>query len=180
MREQKQKKISTILYVIVLIAVFVMFLGTSYLYYVKVIKGDEKNVSVKNFDMLLMFDNGNQINGHNIKAGYEETKEFTIENYSSDTIGKYKIVLEVITPLSNISNDNFVYVLEGVSDSKDNTNKVVNITETPVPILTKDLGSAVITPKTKHSYKLTVRLNKGNNIVNDNMFSLKIKIANDN
>ena len=181
MEEAKNKKRSTILYLVVLMSVFVMFLATAYEYYVKVIKVEEKNVIVKNFDMLLMFDRGNQIDAHNIKKGYEETMEFSLENFSEDTIGKYKIVIEVITPMSNMINENFVYTLEGESDSKDTSNKVINIGQTPVPVLNKELGGAMITPKTVHKYKLTIKLLDDKNVnVKDNMFSIKISIANDN
>ena len=183
MNKNNSKKYGIFLYLIVLISVFAMFIGTAYAYHTKLTKmKDEKNVSIKQLDMLLMFNNGNQINGHNIRPGYEESKEFSIENYSEDTIGKYNITLELLTPFSNMVDENFVYVLEAESDSKDTTNKLINISETPVPAATKNLGTAIITPKNTHKYKLTVRLNSKANkkkYSKENIFALKIKITNE-
>ena len=183
MKDSKKKKTGTLLYLIVLLSVFAMFIGTSYAYHIKKLKEkDNTNVTVKNLDMLLMFNKGNQVNGKNIKPGWEESLEFSLENFSEDTIGKYKIVLEIITPLSNISDENFVYTLEGVSESKDTSNKVINVNETPIPVATKDLTNAVITPQNTHSYKITFKLKKdadAKKYVNS-LFSVMIKIANDN
>ena len=181
MESKKSKKFGTTLYVIVLVAVFVMFLATAYAYYSKVIKNNGKDVVVKNFDMLLVFDKGDQINATNLKNGWEESREFTIENFSKDTIGKYKIVLEVITPLSNMIDDKFVYTLEGESNSKDTSNKVINLTETPVPVVTKELTTGMITPENTHKYKITFKLNNSSiNYSKDSIFAIRIKIANDN
>lgn len=169
------KKLNTILYILVFVFVFVMFIATSYAYYKKVIKKDE-NKEVANFSMLVNFDKTSQINASNLKNGFEEVREFTIENYSEDTIGKYNISLEIITPLSNMIDDDFVYTLESVSDSKDTSNKTISIDETPVPVLTKDLGTGTITPKNTHTYKLTIKLNN-NKYVNDSLFNSNIKIS---
>ena len=181
MEETKNKKIGTTLYVIVLIAVFVMFATTAYAYYSKVLKNKDNDVVVKNFNMLLLFDKGNQINATNLKNGWQESREFTIENYSKDTIGKYKIVLEIITPLSNMIDEKFIYTLEGVSESKDTSNKVINVSETPVPVVTKELTTGMITPENTHKYKITFKLNNSNiNYSKDSIFAVRIKIANDN
>ena len=114
-----KSKFNTILYIIVLVVVFIMFVATSYLYYNKVIKSKEKentNVIVKYLNMMVTFDNNSQINGYNIKPGWEESLDFSITNYSKDTIGKYKIIIEVITPFSNMIDENFIYSVEGESE----------------------------------------------------------------
>ena len=183
MKERNPRKLSVTLYLVVFLAVIAMLIGTYYAYHVKTIREKDKtNVTVKNLDMLLMFNNGNQVNGKNLKPGWEESVEFSLENFSEDTMGKYKIVIEIITPLSNISDENFVYTITGESESKDTSNKVININETPVPVVTKDLTNAVITPKNTHSYKVTFRLKdsaKGKNYSNS-LFAARIRIANDN
>ena len=180
MQKTKHKKFYYVLYVVVLVAVLLMFLSSLYLYNIKVIKPAEQKVVVKNYEMLLMFNGEAEINAHNINVGWTQTKEFSIENFSEDTIGRYKIILEVITPLSNMVDESFVYTLEGETDSKDNTNKVVSVVETPVPVVTKELGTAVITPKSVQNYKLTFKLNKNNKKYGNNIFSVKVKVVSDN
>ena len=69
--------------------------------------------------------------------------------------------------------------LEGTSISKDTSNKVVNVNETPVPVLTKTIGTASITPKNTHTYKLKINL-KNNNYSKNSLFNTKIKITIDN
>lgn len=179
----KIKKAHIFIYFLVLISVIAMLVATSYAYYVKVKKSEEKvNVEVKNFDMLLTFENGSQINGHSLIPGWTDSVEFTVANYSKDTIGKYKIVLEVITPLSNMVDEDFVYEIVGESDSKDTTNKVVNKGSTPVPVATKDLGSGVITPNTTHTYKIVYKIKDtadSRKYGKESLFASKIKIVND-
>ena len=180
MNNKKSNKFSILLYIVVLLSIFAMFAGMFYMYYNNVIKKDETNVVVKKLNMLLTFDKNNQINIHGIKPGYGESISFSVENYSEDTIGNYKIIAEVITPLSNMSDENFVYTLEGESESKDTSNRVVIVNETPVPVVTKELGSASITPNNKHNYKFTIKLNKNvdaKKYPKDSLFSLRIKIV---
>lgn len=176
----KSKKFSIILYIVVLLSIFAMFAGMFYMYYKNVIKKDDTNVIVKNLNMLVSFDNNSQINIHGIKPGHEESLSFSIENYSEDTIGNYKIIAEIITPLSNMSDENFVYYIEGETDNKDTSNRVVNVSNTPVPVITKELGSGTITPNNKHNYKLTIKLNNNadaKKYSKDSLFSLRIKIS---
>ena len=170
------KKINTILYILVFIFVFIMFITTSYAYYNKVIKKDNVVPEVNNLNMLVMFDSTNVINANNLKKGYEVVKEFTIENFSEDTIGKYNVDFDIITPLSNMVDEDFIYTLESTSESKDTSNKTINVSSTPIPVLSKTLGNGVITPKNIHSYKLTIRLNN-NKYVKDSLFNAKIKIT---
>ena len=179
MDKKKEIKLNNILYLIVFLAVVIMLIGTSCAYYAK--KGKKYNNEVRYIDLLLEFDNESQINGKNIKPGWEESLEFSLENFSKDTIGKYKIVLEIITPLSNMVDENFVYSIEGVSDSKDTSNKTINIADTPIPVVTKYLPNGEITPKNKHNYKVTFRLKKEANIknYNGNLFAVRIRIVND-
>ena len=180
MDNKKTNKFSILLYIVVLLSIFAMFAGMFYMYYKNVIKKDDTNVIVKNLNMLVSFDNNSQINIHGIKPGQEESISFSVENYSEDTIGKYRIIAEVITPLSNMIDENFVYSLEGETENKDTSNRVVSIIDTPVPVVSKELGSASITPNNKHNYKLTVKLNKdvdSKKYSKDSLFSLRIKIT---
>ncbi len=184
MSKNKPKKFNIMLYLIVLLAVFSMFIATSYAYYKKVIKDkDNSNVNVKYVNMLTTFYSPDQINGYNIKPGFEKEVEFTIENSSEDAIGKYKISFEIITPLSNMVDDDFAYTLEGTSDSKDNSNIVINRNETPIPVLNRDIGSGSITPKNKHTYKMVLKLKDTADMTKysskNYLFAAKIKISND-
>ncbi len=179
MENKKHKNFGVILYIFVLIAVIIMFLAFFYLYQKRVVEPSNREKIVNKFEMLIMFNINDQINAHNIKPGYEETREFSIENFSNDTIGKYNIILEIITPLSNMIEENFVYTLEGSSQSHDNSNKVINVSETPVPVITKNLGTAYITPKNIQNYKIRFNLKKGTKkYPSENIFSVRIKIVN--
>lgn len=175
----KNKKLNIILYIIVFIFVFIMFLATTYAYYKRVIKKDESPKEVNTFNMLVMFDTGNVIDIKNPKKGSIVTKNFTIDNFSEDTIGKYNIEFEIISPLSNMVDEDFTYSLEGISNSKDNSNKVLNVSDALVPVLSKEIGNGVITPKNTHSYKLTVMLNN-NKYVKKSLFNAVVKITIDN
>ncbi len=182
-KNTKVSKFNIVLYLIVLVCVFSMFLATSYAYYKKVIDNkDNKDVNVKYVNIFTTFLNGDQINGYNIKPGWEESKEFIVENFSDDAIGKYKIYFEIITPLSNMSDEDFVYNIEGISESKDTSNEVINKNETPIPVLSKDIGSATITPNNSHSYKVTMKIKDtadATKYTSGNLFAVKIKIVND-
>ena len=134
--------IGSFLNVCILIAIVLMFLSFFYLYQKRVVEPSNKEVIVNKFEMLLMFNKDSQINGHNIKEGWEESREFTIENFSTDTIGKYNIILEIITPLSNMIDENFIYTVEGSSEKTDTSNKVINVSETPIPVVTKDFSQS--------------------------------------
>ena len=102
------KKINTILYIIVFVFVFIMFITTSVAYYRKVIKKNNNVIETNNFSMLVSFDNTDKINANNLNNGYEIKKTFTIKNYSEDTIGKYSITFDIVTPLSNMVDEDFV------------------------------------------------------------------------
>ena len=173
------KKINTILYIIVFVFVFIMFITTSVAYYRKVIKKNNNVIETNNFSMLVSFDNTDKINANNLNNGYEIKKTFTIKNYSEDTIGKYSITFDIVTPLSNMVDEDFVYTLEGESESKDDTNKLISINSTPVPVMSKNIGSAIITPKNTHTYTLTIKLNN-NKYASDSLFSANIKVSSDN
>ena len=171
------KKNSTILYIVVFIFVFIMFLATSYAYYIKVVKKEQNTVEKKDYSLLIEYDGPSQVDVHNIQNGFKEQRIFTIKNYSKDTIGSYNLIFDIITPLSQIVDEEFVYTLEGVSDSKDTTNKVINVPSTPVPVLTKDIGIGSITPGCTHTYKLTISLNN-NKYMSNGLFSGGIKVTN--
>lgn len=160
--ENNSKKFNIIIYLLTLVALFTMLIGTSYAYYVKKIKnGDETRVIIKSSNMLLRFYDGNQINAVDVMPGWQSSYNFSIENYSPDTAGKYKIKLEIINPLTNTIDDNFVYELKGIS-SKNNNDKVVSKNETAIPVETTDLGVGTISIGSLHEYELIVKLKENN------------------
>ena len=160
--ENNSKKFNIIIYLLTLVALFTMLIGTSYAYYVKKIKnGDETRVIIKSSNMLLRFYDGNQINALGVMPGWQSSYKFSVENYSPDTVGKYKIKLEIINPLTNTIDDNFVYELKGTS-SKNNNDKVISKNETFIPVETTDLGVGTISIGSLHEYELTLKLKENN------------------
>ena len=68
-----------------------------------------------------------------------------------------------------------------MSDSKDSTDKVIDKSETPIPVNNKDIGQGVIVPGGEHKYKLTIKVkNNGQdrNYLNGKVLSAKIKVTN--
>lgn len=175
-------KFNLILYIVVLVVIFIMVIIMARAYFFKIdMKNKEVEVKENVINLMTSFETNNQINIHNIKNNYKEEREFTITNYSEDTIGKYKIVLEIITPLSNIVDENFVYSIEGETENKDKSNKLINVEKIPVPVVTKELSGGIITPNATHKYKIS--LNMANSKIKypkDNLFALKIKVLNEN
>ena len=180
MKEKKISKFNLILYILIFIFLVLMFSGTFYLYYIKEIKSnDEPKIIYNNVNLLVNYSYKDTIDLKTLNPGFTESYDFSIENSSSDITANYKIMFEVITPLSNMIDENFVYTLESTSDKVDNTNKLVSKNETPVPISNKELGTAVITPQNKHSYKLTLQVKSNGqayNYLNGKIFVARIKI----
>ncbi len=159
---EKTRKFNIVIYLLTFIALFTMLIGTTYAYYVKKIKnGDETRVIIKSSNMLLRFYDGNQINAVDVMPGWESTYNFSIENYSPDTEGKYKIKLEIINPLTNTVENNFVYELTGTSTKKNN-DKLVTKSETAIPVSTTDIGIGTISIGSLHEYKLKLKLKENN------------------
>lgn len=159
---EKTRKFNIVIYLLTFIALFTMLIGTTYAYYVKKIKnGDETRVIIKSSNMLLRFYDGNQINAVDVMPGWESIYNFSIENYSPDTEGKYKIKLEIINPLTNTVENNFVYELTGTSTKKNN-DKLVTKSETAIPVSTTDIGIGTISIGSLHEYKLKLKLKENN------------------
>lgn len=164
--------------VFILIALITMVAGTSYAYYLKKIKGgDNTRVIMKSANMLLRYEESNEVIGRDITPGWEETLNFSIENYSSDTDGKYKISLVIESPLTDEIENDFVYSLVGESSNKNE--KLFSKNETPVPVETTDLGVNEIMVGSLHSYKLNIKLkdnNENQNYLMGKKFVAKIKV----
>ena len=176
---EKSKKFNIVIYLLVLVALFTMLIGTSYAYYIKTIKnGDETKVVIKSSNMLLRFYDGNQINAYDIEPNWESTYNFSIENYSIDTAGKYKIIFDVEKSLTDSIEDNFVFELKGKS-SKNNNDKVVTKSEQAVPLTSTELGVGDISVGSLHDYKLKLKLKdngKNQNYLNGKVFIAKITV----
>ncbi len=158
----KSRKFNIIIYLVTLIVLFAMLIGTSYAYYIKKIKnGDETRVIIKSSNMLLRFYDGNQINAADVMPGWESTYRFSVENYSPDTVGKYKIKFEIINPLIDKIENNFVYELKGTS-TKNVNDKIVLKNETAIPITTTDIGIGTISIGSLHEYELKLKLKENN------------------
>ncbi len=176
---EKARKFNIIIYLLVLVALFTMLIGTSYAYYIKTIKnGDETKVVIKSSNMLLRFYDGNQINAYNIEPNWESTYDFSIENYSPDTAGKYKIIFDVEKSLTDSIEDSFVFELKGKSSKNNNDNLVIK-NEQAVPLTSTELGVGDISVDSLHDYELTLKLKdngKDQNYLKGKMFIAKITV----
>lgn len=159
------------LYSIVLLFVFIMSASFIYYYFCKNIKNSDKKVVINKVNLLVNQDTIIEFNlNDNIK-----TYNFSIKNNDKILSTKYKIKLNIIDSYSNIINENFVYTLIPIQNfSVDN---LINKSETPVPIVSKEIGSAEISSNNLHEYKLIIKLK--NNSLLDNPFKAKITILND-
>lgn len=175
----KKNKFQIVLYVLILIAVLAMFSGTAIYYYNKVIKPKNVNIEIKTINLLVEYNNSNQISLNNIKYGEQEPFSFTVRNDSKDEIGNYRIEFEIITPLDNMIDENFIYDLECETNSSDTEDKTITIKDGIVPVSNKDIGSATITPGNTHQYTLKLNLVKNNqdkDYLKDKIFVAKIKV----
>ncbi len=174
---------TVILYIIILIAILAMFCGTAYSYYKRVIVKDEANVTIKTINLLVEYDKGSKINLNNIKFDEEYTHELNIINDSEDEIGKYKLQFEIITPFSKSIDENFIYDLVCESESQDNINKLINISNSVVPVANKEIGEATITPNNTHTCKFIFKVlnkNQENGYLKNKIFVAKIKVLSSN
>lgn len=177
--KEKARKFNIVIYLLVLVALFTMLIGTSYAYYIKTIKnGDETRVIIKSSNMLLRFYDGNQINAYDIEPNWESTYKFSVENYSPDTVGKYKIIFDIEKTLTDSIEDSFVFELTGKS-SKNNNDKVVTKSEQAIPVTSTELGIGDISVGSLHDYELKLKLKdngKDQNYLNGKMFIAKITV----
>ena len=177
------KKFNMVLYIFVLIAILIMFAGTSYAYYRQTHKPKETNVTIKNINLLIEYDNGSKLNLKNLEFDKEYDYNFNIINDSKDEIGEYKLVFEIITPLENIIRDNFIYTLESNSTSSDTVNELVIKNNSVVPISNVELGVGKITPNNTHSYKLKLIIKKDDldkSYLKNKIFVGRIKVVSNN
>lgn len=171
-------KFNVMVYLSILIAVFTMFIGTSYSYYIKKSNEiDNQKVIIKKLNMLLKYNEGNQINRKNILPGFEDEYTFSIENFSDELSGNYKIIFEIINPLTNEEDNNFIYELSGETDNND----IVINSEGVIPIEDKTFGSTSISPRSIHEYKLKIKLldNNDQNYLKGKTFIARIKVINE-
>lgn len=154
----------SLLSIMILIVMIVMVAGLSYAYVIKKIEGgDNTRVIIKTANILLKYDEGDALNAYNISPGWSGSLDFSIENYSTDVNAKYKIILDVMSPLIDEEDDSFVYTLVSKSNKENNSvNFPVSISESSVPVSTSELGIASISAETLHEYTLNVKLKENN------------------
>lgn len=173
----KKTKLFIILYSFVYIFILAMTIGICISYYNNYIKDHSDIIKENKFSLLVNYDRTDNISLTNLPYNYSDSYTFKVENFSEDTIGNYKIIFEVITPVSNMIDENFVYTLTSKSISTDKSNIVVSKSETPIPIVTKELGIATITPGNTHEYTLNLKLkNIRTNYLIGKVFVSKIRI----
>ena len=123
--KKKNNKFNLLFSLIVLLGVFIMLVACTYSYYVKEIKKDNKDVTINTITMSMQYFNQENIELSNLKPGFTYKYNFSVNNYSEDIIGKYKLIFDIETPLNNNIDEDFTYSLEATSDSNDKTKKVV-------------------------------------------------------
>lgn len=164
----------------ILIMFIIMLVGTSYAYFTHAIKGgDNTRVIIKTANMLLRYDEGDELVGTDVIPGWEGHMDFSIENYSVDTSSKYKITLEVFSHLSDSTINEFVYTLDSINPSYNSDNVLVLKEETQVPVETTEIGIGKITPNTIHNYRLTLKLKDNGlnqNYLMGKQFVAKVKV----
>lgn len=144
------------LYILIFITLIVMFIGVSYSYYTKkILGGDNTRVIIKTADILIKYYETNIIESYDISPGWSDDFEFVLENFSPNVDAEYKISLEIISPLTEEPDENFVFSLTGKTESKD---EIIKFDESKVPIKTKVIGSTKISAGAIHSYKLNFQL----------------------
>ena len=175
--EDKLNNRFSLLSIIILFAMIVMVAGLSYAYVIKKIEGgDNTRVIIKTANILLKYDEGDALNAYNISPGWSGSLDFSIENYSTDVNAKYKIILDVMSPLIDEEDDSFVYTLVSKSNKENNSvNFPVSISESSVPVSTSELGIAHISAQTLHDYTLKIELKENNK--NQNYLMGKIFVA---
>lgn len=159
--KKKSNKFNLLLSLIVLLGVFAMLASCFYSYYLKENKKNNKRIIVNNITMSMQYFNSENIELADLKPGFTYTYNFTINNYSEDIIGKYKLVFDIETPLNNTIDEDFTYSLSSTSNSTDKTNSLIYKTNLPVPTQSQVIGSGAITPNNKQYY--TLKLNIKNN-----------------
>ena len=112
MKEQKKdNKFNLLFSLIVLLGVFIMLVACTYSYYMKEIKKDNKDVTINTITMSMQYFNQENIELSNLKPGFTYKYNFSVNNYSEDIIGKYKLIFDIETPLNNNIDEDFTYSL---------------------------------------------------------------------
>ncbi len=165
MKEQKKdNKFNLLFSLIVLLGVFIMLVACTYSYYMKEIKKDNKDVTINTITMSMQYFNQENIELSNLKPGFTYKYNFSVNNYSEDIIGKYKLIFDIETPLNNNIDEDFTYSLEATSDSNDKTNSLIYKTNMSVPTQSLVIGSGTITPNNKQYYTLTLNIKNNSDI----------------
>ena len=90
---EKVRKFNIVIYLLVLVTLFTMLIGTSYAYYIKTIKnGDETKVVIKSSNMLLRFYDGNQINAYDIPQSFVNVDNIFFNSSGVSLITVYRFV----------------------------------------------------------------------------------------
>lgn len=175
----KKNKYYNFLYIFVFISSLIMTITTIFVYYKNEVNNISK-VDIKKVNLLINYDKTSVISLNNLPYNFNNNYTFSIQNFSKDVVGKYKVIFEIITPGSNVVDENLVYTLSSSSKSNDSTNITVSKNETPIPIVNKELGVGVITPGNTHEYTLNIKLknSKTNYLISSSVVA-SIKIENE-
>lgn len=176
---QKELKFNLIMYTFIFFSLVVMLIGTTYSYYNnKIENSNDEKVIIRSANMLLRYDEGNELNVSNVLPGFSDVYTFSIENYSNDVDGKYKIILDIIEPLIDKKDENFIFSLSGVSNRYDDFG-FITYQEDEIPIESIELGIALIPSNTLHKYTLNIKLKENNmnqNYLSGKSFKAKIRV----
>ena len=165
--QRKNEKFKSTIYIIILLAVLIMFGSIIYSYYLRLKKENEINAIYEQVDLLVRYDYAN-LELSDLKPGFEKEYTFTLTNESTHE-GKFKIMFSIQDALTDQIDQNFVYTLIGESN---NSNDIVaSRNETPVPIANKAVAEGVIQGGSVQKYRLILKVK--NNGQNSNYLSGK-------
>ena len=187
MEEGNNKKQRNTLLMVISILTFVtlsvMLVGMTFANFTGKISGpDEVTTLIKSANIMLVYEQSNEINEINIFPGWEKALLFSIENQTTeDSIAKYEITLEVFEALTDTPVNDFVYELTSSSNvTGGKTDVLVSKTQTNIPVTDTSLGVATISAGVKHSYELKLKFIETGGDQNEyagKTFKAKVKVV---
>lgn len=174
--DEKVKRHTLIIYIIALLTLFIAIIGATFAYFAARIIGNEEasSVLIRSSSLTIEYLTQNEINVANISPGFKKDLDFTVSNNSTGTAG-YKLYW--VVGKNEFINDDLVYSVSGTTTGTDDT--LVSVNNKPIPKVSGEIGTGVITANSTQTYKLNVEFLNRNANQNDNQnkaFAGKIEV----